>query len=371
MSSQRLVEGFARLRDRLSIRDLSRKKRNPAEKPFSSDYTDAQVQPQPRSQELSSTAVHSTAITTTPSQDAPVQTEANKEDTQPEGRSSSKLDLWDKALTNISESEHDGDIVAIVKTFAENPIGDNATANDKPSTTEDLAKDISERMAQAIQDGQHGREQREWKVTIGHKEYSARGLVDKTVNILNKFIGVGDVAASFDPVHAALPWAAVRFVLVTLTASSELRSQIIFGLAKATSLILQCDNYQRIYMATDPALRPPAEVEVLGVLESSIVHAYVNSLLFFSFSIDRQESKSRTIAAPFKMNVMESYIESLRESGDRLSQAADDCGKQCSVQNRTGVEELLKCARESRQVIETQTYVVAKTSARVTLMVIL
>jgi WD40 repeat protein len=350
MSSQRLVEGFARLRDRLSIRDLSRKKRNPAEKPFSSDYTDAQVQPQPRSQELSSTAVHSTAITTTPSQDAPVQTEANKEDTQPEGRSSSKLDLWDKALTNISESEHDGDIVAIVKTFAENPIGDNATANDKPSTTEDLAKDISERMAQAIQDGQHGREQREWKVTIGHKEYSARGLVDKTVNILNKFIGVGDVAASFDPVHAALPWAAVRFVLVTLTADSELTSQIIFGLAKVTSLILQCDTYRRIYIVPDPTLRPP--MNILDLLETSIVQTYAKSLLFLGFAIDRQGSKSRMVSAPFKMNEVESYIESLQESGDQLSRVADNCEKHCSLQNRMGVEELLRYAKESHQIMQ-------------------
>lgn len=32
-------------------------------------------------------------------------------------------------------------------------------------------------------------------------------------NRVNKFKDVGDVAASYDPVHAALPWAAVRFLL--------------------------------------------------------------------------------------------------------------------------------------------------------------
>lgn len=158
--------------------------------------------------------MHSTAITATSSQDVPVQTETSEADTQSEGNPSNKSDLWDKALAHLNESEYDRDIVAIVKTFAENPIGDNATDNGRPSSTQDLAKDISERMAQAIQDGQHGKEQCEWKVTIGDKEYSVRGLVDKTVNILNKFVGVGDVAVSFDPVHAALPWAAVRFVLV-------------------------------------------------------------------------------------------------------------------------------------------------------------
>ncbi|RKK77386.1 Vegetative incompatibility protein HET-E-1 [Fusarium oxysporum] len=337
MSPQRLVEGFTRLRDRLSPRDRSRKKRNPAE------------QPQPQSQQLSSTAVHSTAITAGPSQDSTEQTKAYKEDTQSGWKCSSKLDLWDKALAHLSESEHDRDIVAIVKTFAENPIGDNATANGRPSSTEDLAKDISERMAQAIQDGQHGREQREWKVTVGHKEYSARGMVDKTVNILNKFVGVGDIAVNFDPVHAALPWAAVRFVLVALTASSELRSQIIFGLAKVTSLILQCDTYRRIYMAADPTLRPPADI--LDLLETSIVQTYIKSLLFLGFAIHRQGSKSRMASALFNINEVESYIESLQESGDQLSLAADSCEKQCSLQNRAGVKELLSYAKESNQIM--------------------
>ncbi|KAM0346961.1 hypothetical protein ACHAP4_011568 [Fusarium culmorum] len=338
MSPQRLVEGFTRLRDRLSTRDRSRKKRNPTE------------QPQPQSQQLSSTAVRSTAIAATPSQDVSVQTEANEEDTQSEGKPSSKSDLWDKALAHLSESEYDRDIVAIVRTFAENPIGDNATANGRPSSTEDLAKDIGERMAQAIQDGQHGREQREWKVTIGDKEYSVRGLVDKTVKILNKFAGVGDVAVSFDPVHAALPWAAVRFVLVTLTASSELKSQIIFGLAKVTSLILQCDTYRRIYMVPDPTLRPPADI--LDLLEKSIVQTYVKSLLFLGFAIHRQGSKSCMVSAPFKMNEVESYIESLQESEDQLSQAADNCEKQCSLQNRAGAKELLSYAKESHKIMQ-------------------
>ncbi|KNB04574.1 hypothetical protein FOXG_06634 [Fusarium oxysporum f. sp. lycopersici 4287] len=317
---------------------------------FPSDHADAQVQPQPQSQQLSSTAVHSTAITATPSQNVPVQTEANEADTQSEGKPSSKSDLWDKALAHLSESEYDRDIVVIVKAFAENSIGDNATADGRSSSTEDLAKDISERMAQAIQDRQHSSEQREWKVTIGDKEYSVRGLVDKTVNILNKFVGVGDVAVSFDPVHAALPWAAVRFVLVTLTASSELRSQIIFGLAKVTSLILQCDTYRRIYMARDPALRPPADI--LDLLETSIVQTYATSLLFLGFAIHLQGSRSRTVSAPFKMNEVESYIESLQESGDQLSQAADNCEKNCSLQNRAGVKELLSYAKESHQIMQ-------------------
>jgi len=40
-----------------------------------------------------------------------------------------------------------------------------------------------------------------------------RDVAEKAINWINKFKEVGDVAANFDPVHAALPWAGVRFLL--------------------------------------------------------------------------------------------------------------------------------------------------------------
>jgi hypothetical protein len=64
-----------------------------------------------------------------------------------------------------------------------------------------LAKDIKEEMEQEIK----GQQQH---------DSETHHFVEKTVSVLNKFVSVGDVAVSFDPVHAALPWAAVRFVLV-------------------------------------------------------------------------------------------------------------------------------------------------------------
>jgi len=39
-------------------------------------------------------------------------------------------------------------------------------------------------------------------------------VIESSMRILRAFLSAGDVAVSFDPVHAALPWAAVRSVLV-------------------------------------------------------------------------------------------------------------------------------------------------------------
>lgn len=40
-----------------------------------------------------------------------------------------------------------------------------------------------------------------------------RDVVGKTIFWLNKFKEIGDVAVNFDPVHASLPWAGLRFLL--------------------------------------------------------------------------------------------------------------------------------------------------------------
>jgi hypothetical protein len=53
-----------------------------------------------------------------------------------------------------------------------------------------------------------------WKLKLSGKDYKLRGVVGNIVTWLTRFQGVVDVAVNFDPVHAALPWAAVRFLLL-------------------------------------------------------------------------------------------------------------------------------------------------------------
>lgn len=128
-----------------------------------------------------------------------------------------------------------------------------------------------------------------------------------------------------------------------------------FGLAKVASLILQCDTYCRVYVASDPTLRPPPEI--LEFLEASIVQTYTKSLLFLGFAHQRRQTRMALTSAPFKMNEAGSYIESLQEIGDQLSQAANYCEKQCSFQNRTEFKHLLSYAKESHQAMQAHKYV--------------
>ena len=45
------------------------------------------------------------------------------------------------------------------------------------------------------------------------KEIVLRDVLEKIIRWLNYFKAVGDAAVQYDPGHAALPWAGVRFLL--------------------------------------------------------------------------------------------------------------------------------------------------------------
>lgn len=56
-------------------------------------------------------------------------------------------------------------------------------------------------------------DEKKWKFEFRGKVIELRELADKVIDWLDKFKTVGDVMVQFDPVHAALPWGAVRFLL--------------------------------------------------------------------------------------------------------------------------------------------------------------
>lgn len=120
---------------------------------------------------------------------------------------SNELSLWDKSFERIKTSNADPKIVATIEQFA------NQLAHDQLDPAQSIAKDIKRLMEQTILDSETDREIRTWKIKIGGIEYSVRHVVEKTVGLLNRFASIGDVISSYDPGHAALPWAAVRFVL--------------------------------------------------------------------------------------------------------------------------------------------------------------
>ncbi|KAF8432812.1 hypothetical protein BGX38DRAFT_243873 [Terfezia claveryi] len=52
------------------------------------------------------------------------------------------------------------------------------------------------------------------KLKWGDREIDVQETADRLVGWITKFKEIGDIAIQYDPVHAALPWAGVRFILL-------------------------------------------------------------------------------------------------------------------------------------------------------------
>ncbi|KAI0966492.1 hypothetical protein F4678DRAFT_449592 [Xylaria arbuscula] len=238
----------------------------------------------------------------------------------------SSSDMWREALSQLDESG---------KHKIEKLIGelDGETTNVKS-----LAVTVQEKIDAAFKAQQH--------------DSKSERIIGSSLELVGKFLSVVDVAVSFDPVHAALPWAAVRSVLVLVTSNNELKSRLIAGIAIVASLLAQCDVYQQLYMVPDPTLRP-SEIS-LSMLKTAIVQTYTKAQLFLSFAVEQQHGKLRLAAAAFKVGDAESHIDKLSQGEKELSRASDTCERHCNLSNRSAVQELLRLKEEFSKIFQDQ-----------------
>lgn len=79
--------------------------------------------------------------------------------------------------------------------------------------------------------------EKRWKYRKGSREIIIRDQLEKVAVWVKKFIEVGDAAAQYDPGHASLPWAGVRFLLQVIVIS-----QILLECRWTDILCVDCDQ---------------------------------------------------------------------------------------------------------------------------------
>ncbi|KAJ9363475.1 hypothetical protein DTO280E4_2457 [Paecilomyces variotii] len=105
-------------------------------------------------------------------------------------------------------------------------------------------------------------------ISVGGKQLVIRDLCTKIASYVKKFMEVIDVAVQYDPVHAALPWAGVRFLLRLSFSAFEAFGAIVEGLEKATELIARCSIVEALF------LRRGGATDARMVLEKEMVKLY-------------------------------------------------------------------------------------------------
>ncbi|CAG9956004.1 unnamed protein product [Clonostachys rosea f. rosea IK726] len=91
-------------------------------------------------------------------------------------------------------------------------------------------------------------ESKQWEVKLGSRSFRIRNGLSKIIDWLQKFKEVGDIAVNFDPVHAALPWAAFRFLLVAATASRDSMEAIVTVLELVSRIIQHGRVFEKVHI---------------------------------------------------------------------------------------------------------------------------
>ena len=102
--------------------------------------------------------------------------------------------------------------------------------------------------------------QKRWKFKKDSGEsLVVRDLVDKIAVWVRKFINVGDVAVQYDPSHAALPWAAVRFLLQITLNDAQTFGAIAEGVETVSRLISRYAIFEVAYL--QPSNHTPSKAQ--------------------------------------------------------------------------------------------------------------
>lgn len=179
--------------------------------------------------------------------------------------------------------------------------------------------------------------------------------IDKSTGVLTHFLSAGDVAVSFDPVHAALPWAGIRVVLVVsvliranprpekltrqlLTSHTKVHDLVIACFHEVALLVFQCESYEQLYL--HEALPTDATIEAL---ESAVIVAYCESLLFLAsaYRYAEQGSAPRFATALFKLDKMADHLSKLSSCITRLTHCSDVCQAEYSTRTLTRLQQSL------------------------------
>ena len=160
-------------------------------------------------------------------------------------------DLWKDALDSLNEKDR--------KNIDYGRL-------DKRAVLEDVLATVLDARAES--------DRRKWSFRWkGKEKIIIRDVLEKIVKWIESVIAAGDVAIQFDPVHAALPWAAIKFLLRLPINEIQVRGPILLGIEQVAKTITRCSIVERLYTGG-------SQQDLQQELSSSLVELYATILRY-------------------------------------------------------------------------------------------
>ncbi|KAK2773763.1 multiple ankyrin repeats single kh domain-containing protein [Colletotrichum kahawae] len=173
-----------------------------------------------------------------------------------------------------------------------------------------------------------------WKFTKSNGDVVIlRDVMEKIVGWIQRFKETGDAAVQYDPAHAALPWAAFRFLLQTTVSEVQVFSAVAgdceclknhFGYNQANLLGVEevARNLAKYRIIERLHLRGP-QSEIQAEIEHALIRLYAEILRQLSYAVKffSERTITRLLKSPFR-TVKEDRKKELQASEQEVNQLA-------------------------------------------------
>ncbi|KAL8850879.1 MAG: hypothetical protein Q9221_004192 [Calogaya cf. arnoldii] len=150
---------------------------------------------------------------------------------------------------------------------------------------------------------------------IWGSKYTYREVCDKVSSYAQQFGFVGDMVTQAEPVYAALPWTAIRFIINCAVGESETYHTILDGTEFISGLVVQYPSIEQVYARIDS--------ESGNELRKSLLHLYKLILRFQLYSIryfDPKHKTARTFAGlnPVKAETIKTRLADIEKAKQKV-----------------------------------------------------
>ncbi|CCT63190.1 related to vegetatible incompatibility protein HET-E-1 [Fusarium fujikuroi IMI 58289] len=167
--------------------------------------------------------------------------------------------------------------------------------------------------------------------TTNHK-WDLASYFDRMVHWLDKFKSIGDVASSFDPLHAALPWAAFRFVLQAILAGKEHTDSLVRLLSLIPHFVFSGYVLELVYAQQPICYKQATKVADLGAkiivnLEDQLLKLYsliFDALWYCHLAQTRGKTKQRIVAL-FNFREPTDFLDGLKAQHQQVIECGEEC----------------------------------------------
>ncbi|KAL0934979.1 multiple ankyrin repeats single kh domain-containing protein [Colletotrichum truncatum] len=185
----------------------------------------------------------------------------------------SAVNLWDKAFDSLAP-----DLKLIL------------------STTKSQRRDI---LGAVLKEAQSKRDlsiQKRWKFTKPDGgTIIVRDVLEKITGWVHRFIATGDTVVQYDPGHAALPWAAVRFLLQVAISEIQMFGALVDDLEYITGMMVRYRTFEKLYLGDAHSENETGLQDALVRLYAEVLTHLSNAVKFFD-----ERTYVRLLKSPFR-----------------------------------------------------------------------